>query len=170
MIKASNRLIANNLFEGVAYGALDLGPEFSSWGEADYVHNLTLTNNTIRDCNYISKAAAAFMLHGDGGNLMNGNSNVTIQGLTIDNTTASNMCIGASEAVSIGDVSFLDGYQSNYVLLETWPGSVATFENVSFESVTGKRCVQGGIGQQGINMTHLDGRVEGLDANAVQSC
>lgn len=106
MIKASNRLIANNLFEGVAYGALDLGPEFSSWGEADYVHNLTLTNNTIRDCNYISKAAAAFMLHGDGGNLMNGNSNVTIQGLTIDNTTASNMYIGASEAVSIGDVSF----------------------------------------------------------------
>ncbi len=80
---------------------------------------------------------------------MNGNSNVIIQGLKIDNTTASNLFIGASEAVSIGDVSFLDVYQSNYTLLETWPGSVATFENVSFESVTGRGVSRVGLDDKG---------------------
>ena len=159
IIKASNGLITGNLFEGVSYGALDLGPEFSSWGEADYVHNITITNNTIRDCNYISKAAAAFMLHGDGDNPMNGNSNITIQGLVVDNTTASNFYVGASEGVILRDIKFERAYQSNYTLWETWPGAIATFENVSFEDVAGENCVEGGIGQKGINVTNTLGTV-----------
>ena len=116
-------MIANNLFEGVAYGALDLGPEFSSWGEADYVHNLTVINNTVHDCNYLNKAAAAVMLHGDGDNPMNGNTNITIDGLTIANTTASNLYLGASEAVSLGIINFVDAYSINYTLWESWPPS-----------------------------------------------
>lgn len=188
IIKASNGLIANNLFEGgkshyptiypvikidsppVSYGGLDLGPEFASWGEADYVHNITLTNNTIRDCNYLSKAGSAFQLHGDGDNPMNGNTNITIQGLTIDNTTASNLYIGASEGVVLGDVTFEDVYQSNYTLWETWPGAVATFQNVTFESVVGTRCVEGGIGAKGVNMSILQGTVVGISDDVVGSC
>ena len=163
-------MIANNLFEGVAYGALDLGPEFSFWGEADYVHNLTVFNNTVHDCNYLNKAAAAVMLHGDGDNPMNGNTNVTIDGLTIANTTASNLYIGASEAVNLGKVDFVDAYSINYTLWESWPGAVATFENVSFKNVTGQRCIKGGIGKEGIKTALLDGTVDGLGENAVAVC
>ena len=163
-------MIANNLFEGVAYGALDLGPEFSSWGEADYVHNLTVINNTVHDCNYLNKAAAAVMLHGDGDNPMNGNTNITIDGLTIANTTASNLYIGASEAVNVGKMDFVDAYNINYTLWESWPGAVVTFQNVSFKSVFGQRCIEGSIGKEGIKIASLNGIVDGIGEDAVTFC
>ena len=154
----------------VTYGALDLGPEFSFWSEADYVHNITIVNNTINSCNYISKAGAAFQLHGDGANPMNGNSNITIDGLRIENTTASNLYIGASEDVKLGNITFIDAYKSNYTLWETWPGAVATFENVSFGEVTGTRCLQGGLDVKGMNFTHRAGTVDGIDENIIGTC
>lgn len=152
------------------YGALDLGPEFSSWGEADYVHNLTIVNNTVRDCNYLSKAAAAFMLRGDGENPMNDNNNITINALTIVNTAASNLNIGASEAVSLGDVDFIDAYGINYTLWESWPRTVTTFENVSFKSVTGNRCNDGKVGKEGIKIATMEGTVNGSGESALPMC
>lgn len=122
------------------------------------MHKLTIINNTLRDCNYLSKAAAAVMLHGDGDNPMDGNTNITINGLTIANTTASNLYIGASEAVSLDDV------------WESWPGAVATFENVSFKGAMGNRCIEGKIGKQGIMIATLEGTVNGLGKSAVAMC
>ncbi|KAI4209384.1 MAG: hypothetical protein LQ351_007674 [Letrouitia transgressa] len=169
IIKASDGLIANNLFEGVTYGALDLGPEFSDWGEGDYVHNISMTNNTVRECNYVNKAAAAVMVHGDGDNDVHGNSNITISGLTIEGTTASNLYIGATEGLRVGGVRFVDAFREEYELWESWPGAVATFENVAFEAVTGKVEIVGGIGKDGIeaakaigDVTELEGGVESL--------
>jgi len=43
---------------------LDLGLEFSSWNKADFVHDVSITNNTVRDYNDLSKAGAAMMIHG----------------------------------------------------------------------------------------------------------
>ncbi|KAI4144971.1 MAG: hypothetical protein L6R39_003961 [Caloplaca ligustica] len=162
IIKASNGIISGNLFEGVSYGAINVGPEFSFWKEADYVHNVTITNNTVRDCNYISKAAAAVMVHGDGNNAMNGNSNITIDGLVIDGVTATNLYVGASEGVELGDVMFLNTYRENYTLWEEWPGSVATFENVRFSGVRGTRKVIGGVGRANVDLVKVLGRVEGV--------
>lgn len=170
IIKASNGIIANNIFEGVSYAALNLGPEFSSWDEADYVHNISIINNTLRDCNYISKAGAAFQLHGDGVNDVHGNSNITISGLVIQNTTASNLYVGASEGLKLGNLKLDDVFAENYTLWETWPGSVITVENARFESVKGSHCVVGGIGRTGVNMSNLIGTVEGFHKNLVTSC
>lgn len=170
IVKASNGLIANNVFGGVTYAAINLGPEFSGWREADYVHNITLRNNTIDTCNYISKAAAAFMLHGDGSNPINGNSNITIENLTIRNTTASNLYIGASENLSLSDITITDAFKKNYTLWETWPGSIATIENASFTSVTGRNCLQGGMGREGVNLTHLMGSVGGIKNGFLGVC
>ncbi|KAL8928841.1 MAG: hypothetical protein Q9208_001619 [Pyrenodesmia sp. 3 TL-2023] len=161
IIKASDGIISGNLFEGVSYGAITLGPEFSYWKEADYVRNVTIRNNTVRDCNYLSKAAAAVMVHGDGGNPTNGNSNITIDGLVIDGVSASNLYIGASEGVVLGDVTFLNAFKENYTLWESWPGSVATFENVSFGGIRGVRKVVGGV-RKGIDLLNITGKVEGL--------
>ncbi|KAL8719505.1 MAG: hypothetical protein Q9225_003495 [Loekoesia sp. 1 TL-2023] len=162
IIKASNGIISGNLFGGVSYGAIDIGPEFSYWKEADYVHNVTITNNTVRNCNYISKAAAAVMVHGDGSNPMNGNSNITIDQLTIEDVSASNLYIGASQGVELGDVTFLDAFKENYTLWEEWSGSVATFENVAFSSVKGQRKVVGGAGKEGVELVKVLGKVEGV--------
>ena len=101
---------------------------------------------------------------------MNGNTNITINGLTIANTTASNLYIGASEAVSLGDVNFIQAYGIDYTLWESWPGAVATFENVSFKSMTGNRCIEGKIGRQGIRRGSTQGTVNGLGASAVKLC
>jgi len=56
---------------------LDLGPEFSGWGG----HNISIINNTVRDCNYLDKARAAGMIHGVGNNAMAGYSNIIDPGL-----------------------------------------------------------------------------------------
>ena len=170
IVKASNGLIANNVFEGVSYAALDLGPEFSDWGEADYVHNITIRNNTIRDCNFLSKAGAAFQLHGDGANDVHGNSNITISGLVIENTTASNFYIGASEGVQLGDLELKDVFRENYTLWESWPGAVVTVENARFEGVRGRHCVAGGVGREGVNVTNFRGTVEGVERGFVEKC
>ncbi|KAL8833272.1 MAG: hypothetical protein Q9170_004375 [Blastenia crenularia] len=162
IVKASDGIISGNLFEGVSYGAIDIGPEFSYWKEADYVHNVTIKNNTVRDCNYLNKAAAAVMVHGDGSNPMNGNSDITVDGLVIDGVSASNLYIGASEGVKLGSVTFLNTFRENYTLWEEWPGSVATFENVGFSSVTGERKVVGGVGKDGVELVKVLGTVEGV--------
>ena len=98
------------------------------------MHNLTIVNDTVRNFYYLSKAAATVMLHGDGDSPMSGNTNISINGLTVPNTTASNLYIGASEAVNLGDVHFIDAYGIDYTLWKLWPGAVATCENVSFKS------------------------------------
>ncbi len=162
IIKASNGIISGNLFEGVSYAAINIGPEFSDWKEADYAHNVSITNNTVRDCNYLSKAAAAVMVHGDGANPMNGNSNITIDGLGIEGVSASNLYIGASEGVVLGDVTFLNAFREDYTLWETWPGAVATFENVSFSGVRGERRVVGGVGKGEVDLVKVLGKVEGV--------
>ena len=170
IIKASNGIIANNLFEGVTYAALDLGPEFSYWGEADYVHNISIVNNTLRGCNYLSKAGAAFQLHGDGANDMHGNSNITISGLVVQDTTSSNLYIGASAGVNLGNLKLEDVYARDCELWEAWPGSVMTLENVSFKSVKGSHCIAGGIRREGVNMTNMLGTVKGIGQNFVTKC
>jgi len=76
---------------------LDLGLEFSSWNKADFVHDVSITNNTVRDYNDLSKAGAAMMVHGAGNNSMAGDSNIMIRSLVVDNTTASSLYIGAAE-------------------------------------------------------------------------
>lgn len=110
------------------------------------------------------------MLRGDGENPMNGNNDITINALTIVNTAASNLNIGASEAVSLGDVDFIDAYGINYTFWESWPRAVTTFENVSFKGVTGNRCIDGKIGKEGIKIATMEGTVNGSGESALPMC
>lgn len=128
------------------------------------MHKLTVVNNSVHDCNYLSKAAAAVMLYGDGDgdNPVNKYEHCYRQG-TILNTIASNLYIDDSEAVRLGDVKFIDVYDINHTL-------VATFENVNFKSMTGARCIEGKIGKKGIKMGSREGTVQGLDVSAVTMC
>ena len=46
LAKADSGLIGNGLLENCGMSAVSLGPEYY-WGEADYVHNVTVENNII---------------------------------------------------------------------------------------------------------------------------
>ena len=169
--KASNGLIQNNTFEGVSYGAITMGPEFSSWGEAGYVHNLALKDNVVRDCNYLNKAGSAVQLHGDGGpqakNLPTGmNSNITIDGLVIDGVSSSNLLLEATNKLSIRNVEFRNAYQDDAVLWESNPGALITANGVSFTQGSSLGCVSGGIGRGGVSFLKTLGKVIGLSPSA----
>lgn len=165
--KASDGIIEGNLFEGVSYGAITLGPEFAAT-ESGYVHNLIIKNNIVRDCNYLSLAGSAVQLHGEGSpgakDLATGmNSNVTVDGLTIDDTSASNLLLEATDGVSIKNVKFENAYRRNYSLWEINPGALITINGVSFNEGSQLGCVSGGIGREGVSFVNIKGTVTGLD-------
>ena len=170
IVKASNGVIENNVFEGVSYAALYLGPEFSDWREADYVHNLTVTNNTIRDCSYLSKATSAFDLHGDSDaegsedsadNPVTGNSNIHVSGLRISGSGShSNLYVGAAHNVRLQGVVIEHALASNYTLWETTPSSIVTFQNAAFVGPVGI-CIRGGVHLSGVQAMETYGNVTG---------
>ena len=61
--------------------------------------SVTIINNAVESCNYMSKSAAAVMILGDGDNSIERNSNITIDGLVIYGASASSLHIGASQGV-----------------------------------------------------------------------
>ena len=74
LAKADNGLIKNNVIEGCGQAAVSLGPEYY-WGEADYVQNVTVEGNTIRENGKCAYGGGAVLVHGDGAI---GNRNITI--------------------------------------------------------------------------------------------
>ncbi|MBV9849756.1 MAG: hypothetical protein JO250_08810, partial [Armatimonadetes bacterium] len=48
LLKGDNGLVRDNVIEGCGQAAISLGPEYY-WGEADYVQNVTVEGNTIRE-------------------------------------------------------------------------------------------------------------------------
>ncbi len=76
LAKADSGLIENNILENCGMSAISLGPEYY-WGEADYVQNVTVKNNVIRNNGGAAYGGAALFVHDDGAV---GNKNIVIQG------------------------------------------------------------------------------------------
>jgi len=76
LLKSDNGLVENNIFENCGMSAVSLGPEYY-WGEADYVHNVTVKNNTFRNIGGAGYGGSAVYVHGDGAQ---GNANIVIEG------------------------------------------------------------------------------------------
>ena len=67
-------------------------------------------------------------------------------------------------------MKFIDFYDLNRTLWESWSAAVVTFENVSFKSMTEARCSEGKIGKEGIKIGSREGTIQGLDVSAVTMC
>lgn len=142
IVKGSNGLIANNVFEKVSYAGIYLGPEFKQWNETDWVRNIKVQSNQILDCGYIDGGVSAFSLHGDTAvvgsqnttlNPIDGNSNITIIDLLISGTgTQSNIYLGATTNVSVSGVVIQNALSATYPIDETTPTALANFQNVKF--------------------------------------
>ena len=75
LAKADNGLIQNNIIEGCGQAAVSLGPEYY-WNEADYVQNVTVEGNTLRENGKAAYGGGAVLIHGDGAM---GNKNIVIK-------------------------------------------------------------------------------------------
>ena len=65
LIKGSNCIIKDNVIVGCGMPAISLGPEYY-WNEADYVWNVLVEGNTLRDNGISGYGGAAIYVHGDG--------------------------------------------------------------------------------------------------------
>ncbi len=74
LVKADRGVIRNNVIEDCGMSAISAGPEYY-WGEADYVHGLRITGNTLRGNGCFGGTNAAVLVHGDGAL---GNRNIQI--------------------------------------------------------------------------------------------
>ena len=75
LAKADDGLIENNLIMGCGMSAISLGPEYY-WGEADYVQNVVVQGNVLRENGRATYGGAAILVHGDGAM---GNKNLVIK-------------------------------------------------------------------------------------------
>ncbi len=75
LAKADGGLIQNNTIEGCGQAAISLGPEYY-WNEADYVQNVTVVGNTLRENGKAAYGGGAILVHGDGAM---GNKNIVIK-------------------------------------------------------------------------------------------
>ena len=82
LAKADGGLIKGNVLEHCGMSAVSLGPEYY-WGESDYVQNVTVEDNVIREVGGAAYGGAAILVHGDGAI---GNRNIVIR----NNRMASN--------------------------------------------------------------------------------
>lgn len=76
LAKADGGVIKNNVIEGCGQAAVSLGPEYY-WNEADYVQNVTIEGNTLRENGKAAYGGGAVLVHGDGAM---GNRNIVIKG------------------------------------------------------------------------------------------
>ena len=76
LAKADGGVIKNNIIEGCGQAAISLGPEYY-WNEADYVQNVTIEGNTLRENGKAAYGGGAVLVHGDGAM---GNKNIVIKG------------------------------------------------------------------------------------------
>ncbi|HBC87102.1 MAG TPA: hypothetical protein DCZ94_09125 [Lentisphaeria bacterium] len=104
-IKSTDGIIEDNQIEGCSATGIALGPELNYWMEGDFVQNVTVRNNTIRDVNTGAKsikhekailvgAITVYALTPD--NVLpscKGNSNLVIEGNTIEDCGGIGMLI-----------------------------------------------------------------------------
>ena len=75
LLKSDNGLVQGNVIEGCGMSAVSRGPKYC-WGEADYVHNVTVVGNTLRENGRAGYGGAAILVHGDGAM---GSRNITVK-------------------------------------------------------------------------------------------
>jgi len=74
LVKADDGIIDHCTIEGCGMSAISIGPEYY-WNEANYAWNVTVSNNTIKNCDKDNRNEGTIWIHGDGAI---GNRNITI--------------------------------------------------------------------------------------------
>lgn len=97
LAKADDGLIENNILENCGMSAISLGPEYS-WGEADYVQNVTIKNNVLRSNGRAGYGGAAILVHDDGAV---GNKNIVIESNRFDSNFLGDLDLHGADGVTL---------------------------------------------------------------------
>ena len=97
LAKSDNGLIQGNVIEGCGMAAISLGPEYY-WNEADYVQNVVVEGNVLRENGGATYGGAAILVHGDGAM---GNKNIVIQNNRLFSNYQGDMQIEWAESMTI---------------------------------------------------------------------
>ncbi|XP_065179643.1 uncharacterized protein LOC135810105 [Sycon ciliatum] len=114
LIKASDGTIQDNIVEGSTMAGLLMTPELY-WGEADYVHNIVVENNTFISIGYTIQGVAALAIGALDANRHYatgyGHTNISVIGNRFLNNSNVNMWITSADTVRVQDNVFINAFQ-----------------------------------------------------------
>ena len=113
LIKASHGRIENNTIDGSSLGGIIVTPELY-WGEADYVHNLTIVNNRITNIAYIRQGFGGLVVGAVNSTtklaLGYGHSQIVIRGNSFTNISFNNVWLSSVENLTFQGNVFNDPF------------------------------------------------------------
>lgn len=114
LVKADHGTISGCIVEGCGMSAISIGPEFW-WNEAGYCWDVTVSDNTFRDCNKTNGNQPTVWVHGDGAI---GNRNIAIENNSFENSYGRYIIrIDATEGAKIsGNKILLRDFANNQVM------------------------------------------------------
>lgn len=152
LIKAGG-LIEDNFINGSTLGGIIVTPELS-WGEADFVHNLTIQRNTITNVGYgkqsygaIAVGATAYVDHQRQFDVGRGHRNVALIGNTVSRVQTWGLWVTSSANVTVRGNRFEQIWQ-----LPTWatccppypvPPNTVIFMTLSTDVTARDNCIIG---------------------------
>ena len=122
LAKADGGLIKGNVIEGCGQAAVSLGPEYY-WNEADYVHNVTIEGNTLRENGKAAYGGGAVLIHGDGAV---GNKNIVIKNNRFFSNYQGEIDVAWADGVTLAG-NLITG-------APVWPASIHTQSVVSLSN------------------------------------
>jgi hypothetical protein len=102
LAKADDGLIKGNVLENCGMSAVSLGPEYY-WGEADYVHHVTVEDNVFRHDGGAAYGGAAILVHGDG---TIGNQDIVIKGNRLEGDYQGDIDAQWADGITVADNAF----------------------------------------------------------------
>jgi parallel beta-helix repeat protein len=123
-IRASDGLIENNTIEGTMMAGILIAPEMNSWNESDYVQNLIIRSNTLRNVGVATQpwnsglTVAAFE-YGGFVPLPGGHRNIVIENNLFENNRSANLVITSAIGVEIKNNHFVSPMKEPPFRVET---------------------------------------------------
>jgi len=115
LIKASDGHIEDSTVDGSSMGGIVLAPEMGYWSESDFSHNVTIRNNTIRNCNFWTQPgtsqAGALTIgayeHGKFVPLPGGHQNIVVENNLFEKNNGANVVISSAQGITLRNNRFL---------------------------------------------------------------
>ncbi len=143
LAKSDGGLIQNNVISGCGMSAISLGPEYY-WGEADYVQNVLVEGNLLRENGGATYGGAAILVHGDGAM---GNKNIVIRSNKMFANYQGDMQIEWADGVKISG-NLITG-------APVWPEGMAAQSPISLANCRAVALQENKVQHPGVYKPHL---------------
>ena len=161
LAKGDNGDIENNTIVNCGMSAVSVGPEFY-WGESDYVHNVTVANNTFRNNGHATYGGATVWIHGDGAM---GNSNISVHDNLFDTNYIGDIDAQYVNGCTIENNRFLNSNSAAFG--PSWSVNLASSNNIQFSgnAINDRGSYGGPLVNVGGGVTNVTNQVSGMSVS-----